>query len=161
MSESAFVRSGVRALVIDTEDRVLLVRFELPGGDYWTAPGGGIESGESDHAALERELAEETGLVGPTIGPLLWSRLETFPNEPTYAAQEERFFLVRTEPFHPRPQLSWEELHQEFVTAVRWWRPEELARADVLFAPRELARLAIEIIASGPPPAPLDLGTES
>ena len=53
------IREAVRALVIDPDDRVLLVRFEFPNtGTHWATPGGGVEPGETDHQALRRELDE-------------------------------------------------------------------------------------------------------
>jgi ADP-ribose pyrophosphatase YjhB (NUDIX family) len=44
------------------EDRILLVRQEKPGKEYWLLPGGGVNAGESLVDALHRELAEEVGL---------------------------------------------------------------------------------------------------
>ncbi len=51
---------GVRALLIDAEGRVLLVRHTYSGG--WHMPGGGVERGESAGAAMLRELEEEAGI---------------------------------------------------------------------------------------------------
>ena len=58
-------RPAVRAVVLDADDRVLLVRFEnaVSGDVWWATPGGGVEAGETDEQALRRELLEETGLT--------------------------------------------------------------------------------------------------
>ncbi|WP_245430958.1 NUDIX domain-containing protein [Rhodoplanes roseus] len=51
---------GVRALVIDRDGRVFLVKHSYVSG--WYLPGGGVEPGESMHEALGRELREEGNL---------------------------------------------------------------------------------------------------
>ena len=38
------IRSAARAVVLDPDDRVLLVRFVFPNtGERWALPGGGLE----------------------------------------------------------------------------------------------------------------------
>jgi ADP-ribose pyrophosphatase YjhB (NUDIX family) len=59
---------GVRAIVLDRENRVFLVKHTYVGG--WHLPGGGVETGETFRDALQRELAEE-GRIAITSEPAL------------------------------------------------------------------------------------------
>ena len=52
---------GVRAVVIDGQGRVFLVRHSYVAG--WHLPGGGVEPGETLMSALTRELAEEGNIT--------------------------------------------------------------------------------------------------
>jgi ADP-ribose pyrophosphatase YjhB (NUDIX family) len=62
----------VGAVVHDDEHRLLMIRrANPPGAGRWSLPGGRVEAGETDAAAVIREVAEETGLqvvVGARVG---------------------------------------------------------------------------------------------
>ena len=60
---------GVRALLLDRDGRVALVRHTY--ADHWYLPGGGVKKGESTVAALTRELAEEVAIADPVIERVL------------------------------------------------------------------------------------------
>ena len=153
------VRTGIRALVVDPDERIALVRFEFPARSVWAAPGGGVEEGEDDTETLQRELREELGLaLTEPLGACVWVRTHIFPMS-RWDGQTERFYLVRTPAFTIRPALSPEELRDEGVTELRWWTPEELeAATDVDFAPRRLPTLLQELLRDGVPPEPVDVG---
>ena len=60
---------GVRAVVLDQDERIALVRHTYT--DHWYLPGGGVKKGESVKAALLRELEEEVAITDPTIERVL------------------------------------------------------------------------------------------
>ncbi len=147
-------RYGVRALVVDTHDRVPLAHFTFPPYP-WAPPGGGIDPGESDEYALRRELAEEVGLDEFELGPLLWTREHEFDRPVTFRGQRERCYLVRVEAFEPQPRL---DLEAELVSEVRWLTQAELQRSPETFAPRNLKDLVRDLLLNGPPADPPALG---
>ena len=154
------IRPAARAIVLDPDDRILLVRFLFPTGKtFWATPGGGIEMGESSGEAIRRELAEETGLDDVDVGPVVWTRLHIVPFiGGRYDGQREQYHLVRTPAFTPEPRLSWEQLNAEYVFELRWWALAELEEADETFSPRRLPELVRDLVVNGAPLAPIDAG---
>jgi ADP-ribose pyrophosphatase YjhB (NUDIX family) len=72
MTERAPTVPCVGGLTYDDAGRLLVVqRANEPGRGLWSVPGGRVEPGEDDAAALVREMHEETGLhvvPGPLVG---------------------------------------------------------------------------------------------
>jgi 8-oxo-dGTP diphosphatase len=156
------IRTAVRALLLDPDDRVLLVRFEFPRVTVWATPGGGKERDEDDEVALRRELDEELGLTSVEIGPLIWTRLHVIPFlDGNWDGQRDHVYLVRTGRFEPQPHLSWEQLRAERLYEMRWWTLPEIeaaGHAGVRFAPRRLPARLAALLAEGPPSEPVDVG---
>lgn len=153
------VREAVRALVVDSEARVLLALFIGDDGVWWATPGGGIEPGERLEDALRRELREETGLEDFELGPVVWRRRHVFPWAGRVLDQREQYVLIEVEPFEPRPTIGAAGLVAEGVYRLRWWTLEEIESSETNFAPRRLGALLRELLEQGPPPEPIDAGT--
>ncbi|WP_231619131.1 NUDIX hydrolase [Nonomuraea sp. SBT364] len=59
------------AIIFDAGRLLLVQRGHAPSAGLWSLPGGRVEPGETDEAAVRREVLEETGLrvmVGPLAG---------------------------------------------------------------------------------------------
>lgn len=58
--------------ILRRDSRILLVRHEKHGREYWLLPGGGVDLRETLLQALKRELGEELGLDSdvPFEGPV-------------------------------------------------------------------------------------------
>jgi ADP-ribose pyrophosphatase YjhB (NUDIX family) len=62
------------------DGKVLLVRrARSPGKGFYSFPGGRVEFGESLHAALQREIREETGLGIEIVGLAGWREVLPSP----------------------------------------------------------------------------------
>lgn len=130
-----------------------MMRVRLPrGGDaFWIVPGGGLEDGESYQDALQRELAEELGLSGIEVGPLIWRRDHTFDWDGGRLRQYEQYYLVHTERFAPRMLDDREQL---FVHSFQWFPIAELDRVPERLTPLSIHRILSELLADGPPVSP-------
>ena len=149
-------RSAVRALVLDEDQRTLLVKFRDDGGQvWWTTPGGGIDKGEDLEAALRRELAEELGLDDFDLGPEIWTREHVFAWRGTILRQRERIWLVEIARHEPSPRV---DLAAELVVDVRWWTLDELEGATETLVPERLPQLIRDLRENGPPAKPFDVG---
>lgn len=141
-------RPASRLLIIDRNNRVLLLRFmfkrgPLAGQTYWATPGGAVEPGESFADAARRELFEETGILRDAVSQQVAEREFAFQlHDGESVMAEERFFLVRV----TAPSVSrdhWTPIEKEVITDYRWWSVEELtSTSEVVYPERLVAILA-------------------
>ena len=150
-------RPSARLLVVDPQGRILLFRFEFRSGPmegriFWATPGGALEPDESFEDGARRELAEETGLVIDDPGPqIAVRRFQMRAPEGDEVMAEERYFLVRVDPFD-LADAGWTELEREIMTEHRWWTAAEIAAAAEKIYPEDLVEMVAGAINAAPRP---------
>ena len=128
------VRATSRLVVLDEDDRVLLMDTVAPSTDRstrWITPGGGVDPGETHVEAAIRELHEETGQVVDAVGPVL--RVDDFEvawDDADHTHGHAEFFVVRLPHFEVVDD-DWTDDERVDIVASRWWTLDELeATAD-------------------------------
>ena len=142
-------RKAARLLVISPSRDVLLFKFlhkdgALAGKNYWATPGGGLEDGETFHAAAIRELREETGIqVNTVVGPVADRRFSMLlPSGETVFAVEQ-YFVVHVD----SQIISSSEwiLHETQVMADHhWWSALELRSTGETVWPEALVEMLVD-----------------
>jgi 8-oxo-dGTP pyrophosphatase MutT (NUDIX family) len=139
-------RSAARVLLLDAQDRVLLLHGHDPGdrarGSWWFTPGGGLEPDEDPVAGAARELFEETGLrlgADALVGPV-YEQVVEFPFEGRRYRQAEGFYLARCDAWEVDTS-GFTALEERSVDGHRWWSLDELRATSELVYPACLAEL--------------------
>jgi len=154
-------RTGARVLVVDAQERVLLLLGADPGapeaGEWWFTPGGGVDAGESARQGAIRELAEETGLVLVELGPAVWVRTAEFVFLGERYRQAETFFLARVGS-HQIDLSGITELERRVIHGFKWWSLDELDATTDRVYPSRLAEEMRLLLRDGIPDEPRDVG---
>ncbi|MGI8682900.1 MAG: NUDIX hydrolase [Mycobacteriales bacterium] len=142
------VRLAARVLVLDPDDRVLLLRYDdaPPNGRHWATPGGGLEADEDYATAAVRELWEETGWADMSLDGEIGAAEVTMEYDGRLVAQRERLYLARTD--HPFRQLAdVAAMHAaDRIAAWRWWTLAELISTSEVVWPAGLAGLIATVV---------------
>lgn len=150
------VRPTARVVLLDREDRILLMKGRLPSAKdrpgAWFTVGGGVEPGETPAEAAMREIREETGILDFNLGPVLWRR-EGVMRMPEPTLFRESYFLARCEGAEP-DRGGWNAVERELIDDIRWWRHQELLTTQERVFPPGLAELLEEVLSGRLPPEP-------
>ena len=122
------LKQVVAALIVRGDEILICQRAaDQPIPLKWEFPGGKIEAGEQEPAALRRELEEELG-ISATIGEKVASLQHRYKKGGTV---ELHFYRVR----------EYEgELQNRIFAQIRWVNRRDLPRFDFLIADRDLVR---------------------
>ena len=135
-----FSAGGVLVRRLNGRWMMAVIRPQRPGQPVWALPKGHIDEGERGEATAVREVLEETGVHGRSLGKLgdvrywfIWDGERVF--------KVVSFFLVRYE----RGRLG--DLPEAFrheVAEVRWIPLEEAPQVLTYGGERDMARKAWE-----------------
>lgn len=161
MGPTPMRRQAARALCLDPEGRVLLLRGADPWdpskGEWWELPGGAIHSGETSAEAARRELWEEAGIELREIGPCVWVRRTRFSFAGLHFDQDERIHVAWADGGEVRP-MALEALEAMAFQGGRWWGLADLLDSDVRTFPTRIREFLPDIVAGRLPPEPVDVG---
>jgi putative (di)nucleoside polyphosphate hydrolase len=111
-------RRGVLAIVIDAENKFLLVQLLNYKDDAWNFVGGGLDPGETDEGGIKKEIREELGLeesdyeiLSKASEPIKYDFPQQLIKEGiTYDGQIKEQFLVRFTGDKSKIKLQEEEI---------------------------------------------------
>jgi 8-oxo-dGTP pyrophosphatase MutT (NUDIX family) len=154
-------RTAARVVLLDDGGRIFLMAARDPADSskppWWEIPGGGIDHGETSAEAAERELREETGIIGARMGPCIWVQHVEFDFGGFHFDQNEFVHVAWVDGGEYRPE-GLEALEHLAFTDGRWWSLAELLESDVPLLPPRLRDLLPPILAGELPDVPFDIG---
>ncbi|HEV2087542.1 MAG TPA: NUDIX domain-containing protein [Cryptosporangiaceae bacterium] len=151
MTVEPLARLASRVLLLDPDDRVLLLRGWDPAdpaaGHWWITPGGGLEDGEDPVAGARREVYEETGLrldADQLAGPVYEHSVE-FSFHGRLFRQRQGYYVARCAPW-TFDRSNFTVLEQAALGEARWWSLAELRETTETVFPAVLPDLLTELV---------------
>jgi 8-oxo-dGTP pyrophosphatase MutT (NUDIX family) len=167
MHEVAPVRKSMRAILLNSENELLLLKADDPrttttsgryNGPYWFLVGGAIEPGEEIEDAVLREIHEETNIAKEhiSLGPIVWQGEFDLIINGIVSRQNQRFIVARTSEIRVSLQnLTLQE--KKVIKDIRWFSLEKIERSRELIYPLCLKRYLPAILQGHYPAEPLEI----
>jgi 8-oxo-dGTP pyrophosphatase MutT (NUDIX family) len=147
-------------VVLDPLDRLLLINGGDPArthlGRWWEIPGGGIDPHEDTADAALRELQEEAGIAGVTMGPCVWTQSVEYTFGPFHFEQDEWIHVARWDG-ETRTSTGLESLEAAAFGEVRWWSLDEAVDNDLRTIPYRMMEFIEDLVAGSIPDDPIDI----
>ncbi|GAB1644491.1 NUDIX hydrolase [Krasilnikovia sp. MM14-A1259] len=159
MPDDVTIRPSARVVLLDEDDRVLMLKIHDPSAargpnpitpDFWLLVGGGVEPGETYEQAALREVVEETGIRGVSIGRCVWTqeKLVASPAGELWLVKS-RFFVARVPARSPVDFSGHEPLEASTIEGYHWFTHREILEREVrgeTFLPPGLGRLLGDVL---------------
>ena len=145
-------RVGGRLLIVDPDERVLLIHERIEGaGTHWLTPGGGVEAGEDPRDAATREGLEEIGvrLELPAGQPAVLTTRRLWSWAGISYDQVDHFFLARVPAGLQVSPQGLTAMERQTLLGYAWWTIAELRATDETLLPADLGDVLDRVLHAG------------
>ena len=144
------MRKGVGIIVLNNKNQVFVGKRRDNPGDKWQMPQGGVDEGEDNFIAMQRELIEETSIKNIKIIKEIENIFEyELPEnlvgviwKGKFRGQKQKWFITRF--LGQDSEINLNTKHPEFIE-WKWLAPEKLPDVIVDFKKNLYLKLLKEI----------------
>jgi putative (di)nucleoside polyphosphate hydrolase len=144
------MRNGVGIIVLNKKNQVFVGKRKDNPGDKWQMPQGGVDIGEDNFTAMQRELIEETSIKNIKIIKEIENVFEyELPEnlvgiiwKGKFRGQKQKWFITRF--LGQDSEINLNTKHPEFIE-WKWLEPEKLPDVIVDFKKNLYLKLLKEI----------------
>lgn len=153
--ENPTFRVGGRLLLIDADDRVLLIHetYEQDGVPltHWLTPGGGVENDEDPRQTAVREAFEETGIEVTLAAdaPEVLTTRRYWSWRQLHFDQIDHFFAARVASGLAVQPQGLTDVEMLTLLGHRWWTATELRETAETILPPQLAEVLERVLGDG------------
>mgnify|MGYP005994478589 FL=1 len=149
-SQKLPMRKGVGIIVLNNKNQVFVGKRRDNPGDKWQMPQGGVDEGEDNFTAMQRELIEETSIKNIKIIKEIENVFEyELPEnlvgiiwKGKFRGQKQKWFITRF--LGQDSEINLNTKHPEFIE-WKWLAPEKLPDVIVDFKKNLYLKLLKEI----------------